>query len=138
MFKKTHDHIESDTKKAADFKYKYFTKIEGSTQKSMYHEFFHYVKVLYKIYSLVKDSKTFEELIKKMYNISKYEVDKRISFNFEKKYFKPNDLKENEDALLMFFLIAKWMGLKPNNEYKNHFKKAEKLLKETKFTGEFN
>jgi hypothetical protein len=137
LFKKTHDYIENNTK-ILDFKYKYFTEIESSTGKYRYHEFFHYVKTLYKIYSLVKNAKNFEELVKKMYNISNYEMDKCISFNFEGKYFKPNQLKENEDSLLMFFLISKWIGLKPNDEYKNYFKKTEKLLKETKFTGEFN
>jgi hypothetical protein len=139
LFKKTYEYIENnDNNKILDFKYKYFTKIGGSTQKYRYHEFFHYVKVLYKIYSLVKYSKNFEDLIKKIYALKFSDINKNIYMPLDRLYFEPNQLKENEDSLLMFFLISKWMGLKPNNEYKNYFKKIEKLLKETKFTGQFN
>ena len=139
LFKKTFEYYSDETnQKLPDFKYKYYTKTNGSTQRYRYDEFMYVINIIYKMYSKVKEAKTFKELIKKMYSITYYEMDKNISFGFKDPYFKNNQLKENELNLIDLFLISKWLGLKPNKEYEPYFNKAERLLKETKFTGQFN
>lgn len=139
LFKKTQDYMSNnDIHGMPGFKYKYYTKIQGSTQVYRYNDFFHIITKLYKMYSKVKEAKTFEELIKKLYLLKLSEVNDHVDLELDRKYFKKNELKENEHSLLRLFLISKWLNLKPNEEFKPLFDKCKKLLESTKFTGQFN
>ena len=139
LFKKTHEYYSNENNQGMPkFKYKYFTKTEGSTMRYYYDSFMYVTNLIYKIYLKVKDAKTFEELIQKMYLIKLSEVNDHVEKELDRKYFEKNQLKKDEFSTLDLFLISNWLNLKPNKEFKPLLNKCKKLLESTKFTGQFN
>ncbi|MFA5333410.1 MAG: hypothetical protein WC376_02860 [Candidatus Nanoarchaeia archaeon] len=140
LFKKTSEYYsnEDKTKGIPKFSYKYYTKTEGSTKRYRYDEFMYIVNLIYNIYSKVKEAKTFEELIKKLYTLKLSEIETYVEKDLDRFYFKKNQFKENESTMIKLFLISKWLNLAPNKEYEPYFKKTKRLLDSVKFSWQFN
>ncbi len=89
------------------------------------------VRLTYNTYLLVKDAKTFDELVKKASKLSMYDVMKFGRRDL--KYF-DFSLKLEEDyfGYFSFYIVAKWLKLKPNKEFKEKFEKIKELLEDKK------
>lgn len=101
--------------------------------------FFDYQRVLlsaaitYSTYNNVKDIKDFDELIKKIKTLSIKDV--RVDGgNPERNFFHLDfDFNKFPTDYFCIYVVAKWLKLKPNKEFKPIFEKIAKLLDDKKW-----
>jgi len=94
--------------------------------------FMEVARVLYKVYDLTKNSKTFEEYIKKSKDLPFIDV-KLFGIPGMKFYDFNQPLEKKLYSYLVFYVVAKWLKLKPNKEFEPLFVKISKLLKDKKW-----
>lgn len=94
-------------------------------------------RILYRVYLLTKDSKNFNEYIKLIKNLSINEVVYNITPKERipgEPFFDLNaDFNLRLYSFLIFYIVAKWLKLKPNKEFEPLFEKCRVALDDTKW-----